>query len=123
MKNGTVVKVADNSGPCFIRIIKIFGKSSQGAAKIGNQVVASVLYTHQRKKFTVNKGSIVRGICIRLADSLRRKDGLRLRFQFPAVIIATRKGMPRGTKIYGPIPKELREKGFIRLVSLATIAL
>lgn len=110
MKNGTVVKVADNSGPCFIRIIKIFGSSSQGSAKIGNQIVGSVLYTHQRKKFNVNKGSLVRGICIRLADSIHRKDGLRLRFQFPSVIIATRSGLPRGTKIFGPILKNYEKK-------------
>jgi large subunit ribosomal protein L14 len=123
MKIGTVVKVADNSGPCFIRIIKIFGSSSEGSTKIGSQIVGSVLSTHGRKKFTVNKGSLVRGICIRLADSICRKDGQRLKFQYPSVIISTRNGLPRGTKIFGPIPKELREKGYIRLVSLATIAI
>lgn len=123
MRNGSVIKVADNSGPCFIRIIKIFGTGSLGSAKIGSHVVGSVLYTHQRKKFKVFKGSLVRAICIRLADSMKRKDGQRLRFQNSSVIIATRTGLPRGTKIFGPIPKELREKGYIRLVSLATIAL
>jgi large subunit ribosomal protein L14 len=123
LKVGTVVKVADNSGPCFIRIIKIFASSSEGSAKIGSQLVGSVLRTHSRKKFTVNKGSLVRAICIRLADAISRKDGQRLRCQYPSVIISTRAGLPRGTKIFGPVPRELREKGYIRVVSLATIAL
>jgi len=123
MKTGTVVKVADNSGPCFVRIIKILRSSPLVTARIGNHIVGSVMYTHQRKKFKVFKGSIVRGVCIRIADSTIRKDGQRLRFQTPAVVIASRNGIPRGTKIYGPIPKELRELGYIRLVSLSTIAL
>lgn len=123
MKVGSVVKVSDNSGPCFIRVIKVFGSSSRGAAKIGSHIVGSVLNTHQRKKFNVHKGSLVRALCIRLADSASRRDGQRLRFQFSSVAIVTRTGLPKGTKVFGPIPKELREQGYIRLVSLSTIAL
>jgi len=123
MKVGTVVRVADNSGACFIRVIKVLQSSPLATAKIGNYVVGSVLRIHSRKKFKVSKGSIVRAICIRIADHASRKDGQKLKFQYPAVVIATRTGMPRSTKIYGPIPKELRELGYIRLVSLSTIAL
>jgi len=123
MQSGTVVQVADNSGPCFIRIIKILRSHPQATAKIGDHVVGSVLYVHQRMKFKVEKGSLVRGICIRIADSHLRSDGQRLRFQYPAVAIVTKNGVPRGTKVYGPLPKELREQGHIRLMSLSTIAL
>jgi large subunit ribosomal protein L14 len=123
MQTGTVVKVADNSGPCFLRIIKILRSDPLATAKIGNHVVGSVLYIHQRLKFKVKKGSIVRAICIRMADAYSRTDGQRLRFQYPAVAIITKNGIPRGTKIFGPIPKELREQGYIRLISLSTIAL
>jgi large subunit ribosomal protein L14 len=123
MQTGTVVKVADNSGPCFIRVIKILKSHPLATAKIGDHVVGSVLYTHQRMKFKVEKGSLVRAICIRIADSRKRTDGQRLKFQYSAVAIVTKNGIPRGTKIYGPVPKELREQGYIRLMSLSTIAL
>jgi large subunit ribosomal protein L14 len=123
MKVGTVVRVADNSGACTMRIIKVLKKTPLSQAKVGDFVVGSVLRVHSRKKFKVNKGSICRAIVIRCADPFKRKDGQRLRFQYPAVIIATKKGIPRSTKIYGPVPKELRELGYIRLISLSTIAL
>jgi large subunit ribosomal protein L14 len=123
MRPGTVVRVADNSGPCFLRIIKILKSSQLATAKIGDFVVGSVLRVHQRKKFKVSKGSLVRALCIRLGNSIKRKDGQCLRFQTSAVVIVTRNGIPRGTKIYGPVPRELREQGFIRLISLSTIAL
>jgi large subunit ribosomal protein L14 len=123
MRPGTIVRVADNSGPCFLKIIKILRSSPLASAKIGDYVVGSVLHIHQRKKFKVSKGSMVRAVCIRIATAIKRKDGQYLKFQEPSVVIVTRNGMPRGTKIYGPVPKELREQGFIRLVSLSTIAL
>lgn len=123
MQIGTVVKIADNSGPVFARIIKVLKKSSKSHTVIGDIIIGSVLRTHERKKFKVSKGSIVRGMVIRCAENHRRKDLTRLRFQYPAVIVITKSGLPRATKIYGPIPKELRERGFIRIVSLSTIAL
>lgn len=123
MRTSTVVKVADNSGPCYLRIIKILRSHPRATAKIGDHVVGSVLYTHQRMKFKVEKGSLVRGICIRVADYHKRADGQRLKFQYSAVAIITKNGIPRGTNIFGPVPKELREQGYIRLMSLSTIAL
>jgi large subunit ribosomal protein L14 len=123
MRTGTIVKVADNSGPCFLRIIKILRSHPLATAKVGDHVVGSVLYTHQRLKFKVGKGSLVRAICIRVADQHRRSDGQRLRFQHPSVVVITKNGVPRGTKIFGPLPKELREQGYIRLISLGTIVL
>jgi large subunit ribosomal protein L14 len=126
MKISTIVKCADNSGPKFVRIIKILKSSAFADAKIGDHLVASVLSVHHNKKFKVNKGSLVRCICIRVSQPIHRKPGNRIRFQYPAVIILKLKEKrwePRGTAIYGPIPRELREKGHIRLVSLSTIAL
>lgn len=123
MQVGTVVKVADNSGVSLLRIIKILKKNPRSIGKLGDFVIGSALRVHNRKKFKVNKGSICRALVIRQAEYHTRKDGIKMRFQWPAVCIVTKKGLPRSTKIYGPVPKELREKGFIRIVSLSTIAL
>jgi large subunit ribosomal protein L14 len=123
MQIGTIVKIADNSGPMYLRVIKVLKKSSKSHPVIGDYIIGSVLRTHERKKFKVSKGSIVRALVIRCAENYRRKDLTRLRFQHPAAVIITKSGLPRATKIYGPIPKELRERGFIRIVSLSTIAL
>jgi large subunit ribosomal protein L14 len=81
------------------------------------------LETHSRKKFKISQGKIVRAIVIRCPEYLTRDDGQMLRFQKPAVAIVSRGGLPRGTKIYGPMSKELREAGHIRLISLGTLAL
>lgn len=78
---------------------------------------------NERKKFKVEKGSIVRAICIRLADTHTRKIGLKFRFLLSTVVCITRNGLPRGNLIYGPVPKELRELGYIRLVSCSTLAI
>lgn len=123
MKSGSIVKIADNSGPTFVRIIKILKKSPHSQAKVGDFVVGSVLRLHDRIKFKVKKGSIVRGLVIRCADPYKRKDGQHFRFQFPAVVIVTKSGLPRSTKIFGPVPKEIREMGLIRVISLSTLAL
>lgn len=123
MKVGTIVEVADNSGACYLRIIKVLRKSPLSQARLGDIVVGSVLRIHQRKKFKVNKGSLCRALVIRTADPLIRQDGQRLRFQYPAVVIVKKNGLPRSTKIYGPVPKELRELGHIRVLSLSTIAI
>lgn len=126
MQIGSIVKCADNSGPKFVRIIKILKSSAFAAAKIGDHIIASVLSTQHRKKFKVHKGSLVYCICIRISQPIHRKPGNRIRFQYPAVIIVSRKKpkeKPMGTAVYGPIPRELREQGYIRLVSLSTIAL
>jgi large subunit ribosomal protein L14 len=98
MQVGSVVRVADNSGACFLRVIKVLGKSPTSQAKTGDFVVGSVLKIHQRKKFKVTKGTICRAIVIRSSDPHKRKDGQRLRFQFPAVAIVTRSGTPRSTR-------------------------
>jgi len=128
MQIGSIVKCADNSGPKFVRIIKILKASAFSAAKTGDHIIASVLSCQHRKKFKVHKGSLVYCICIRISQPIHRKPGNRIRFQYPAVIIVSRKKQkqqekPMGTAVYGPIPRELREQGYIRLVSLSTIAL
>ena len=105
MQIGTVIKIADNSGPYFIRLIKVLRKSSKSHPVIGDLVIGSVLRTHQRKKFKINKGSIIRCMIIRMAENHKRKDGFRFRFQHPAAIAVTKGGLPRATKIYGPIQK------------------
>jgi large subunit ribosomal protein L14 len=124
MRVGSVVRVADNSGVCFLRIIKVLRKKPLAEAKLSDVVIGSAIRIHQRKKFKLNKGTICRALVVRTAEtSQTRFDGHRIRFQYPAVVIITKKGLPRSTKIYGPVPKELRELGYIRVVSLSTIAL
>jgi large subunit ribosomal protein L14 len=123
MTVGSIVRIADNSGPRFIRILKILKKEQKAIAKTGDFIIGSVLSTHSRKKFKVRKGKVVRGIVIRCPENFTRKDGQMLRFQKSAVVIVSRKGIPRGTKVYGPMPKELREAGYIRLISLGSLCL
>jgi len=121
MYTGSVMKVADNSGARFVRIIKVLRKSSFSMAKVGDFLVASVIRINPSKK--VKKGQILRVMVLRSAFALSRKDGHQLRFQRGAIVVVDKKGNPRSTKIHGPVPKELREAGYIRLVSLGSIAL
>ncbi len=123
MQMGSIVKVADNSGPKYVRVIKILGRKPKSRARIGDFIICSVQSVHDRKKFKVMKGSKIRCMVIRIGDIYRRKDGHAFRFDESAVVAVSKKGTPRGTNIYGPIAKEIRQRGYLRLVSLSTIAL
>ncbi len=123
MKVGTLVIVSDNSGVSVLRIIKIIRKSPKAVAKIGDFVIGSAIRINNRKKFKVKKGQIVRALVIRTCESVKYKDGRRLKFQFPAVAIVSRKGNPKGTKIHGPVSLRLREMGFINIISLSSVAI
>ncbi|RYX87176.1 50S ribosomal protein L14 [bacterium] len=121
MRQGTVVRVADNSGARYVRIIKVLRKSPKGYGIIGDQLIASVLHVNPKKK--VKKGQIVRVMVIRSSFPILREDGQQLKFQSSAVVVVDKNGTPRSTKIYGPTVRELRKKGLIRLISLSTIAI
>lgn len=122
MLPGTVVRIADNSGARLLRIIKILGKKPKSRGLIGDSVIGSVIHTNPKKPH-VKTGIIVHATIIRSAISKRRYDDERLRFQYSAVVITNRKNIPKANKIYGPCARELRLKGYIRIVSLASIAL
>jgi len=113
---GSNLKVADNTGAKHIRVIKILGGSKRRYAQIGDIVTASVKVAEPRK--TVKKKDIVKAVIVRQKKALRRKDGSYIRFDENAAVIV--EGfIPKGNRIFGPIPRELKEKGFPKIISLA----
>ena len=109
--------IADNSGAKEILIIKVLGGTRRRYANIGDVVVATV------KKATpsgvVKKGEIVRAVIVRTKTGVRRKDGSYIKFDENAAVILKEDMNPRGTRIFGPVARELREKNFTRILSLA----
>lgn len=112
----TRLKVADNSGAKIIECFKVLGGSRRRYASIGDIVVASVKSSEPQG--TIKKGETVRAVIVRQIQSLRRKDGSCIRFDENAAVIID--GVePKGTRIFGPIPRELKERGFNKIASLA----
>ena len=113
----TLLKVADNSGAKEIMCIRVLGGSKRKFGNIGDVIVASV------KKATpggvVKKGDVVKAVVVRTVNSTRRKDGSYIRFDENAAVIIKDDLTPRGTRIFGPVARELREKKFMKIVSLA----
>jgi len=113
----SVLKVADNSGAKVVRCFRILGGSKRRYAGVGDIVVASVQSAEPRK--TVKKKDVVKVLVIRTKNALRRKDGSYVRFDENAVILVDAKKEPVATRIFGPLPRELKEKGFEKLMTMA----
>ncbi len=112
------LKVADNSGAKEILCIKVLGGSRRRYASIGDVIVASVKQAAPHS--SVKKGSVVKAVIVRTAKEVTRPDGSLIRFDDNAAVILDNEAVgPRGTRIFGPVARELREKGFMRIVSLA----
>ena len=112
------LKVADNSGAKLINVFSVSGKNARRFAGIGDIIVGSVRQAAPNGQ--VKKGDKVYAVIVRLRKELRRKDGSYIRFdENAAVLVDKEKGEPRGTRIFGPIPRELRDKGFAKIISLA----
>ncbi len=112
------LKVADNSGAKLINVFSVSGKNARRFAGIGDIIVGSV--RQAAPNGAVKKGDKVYAVIVRLRKELRRKDGSYIRFdENAAVLVDKEKGEPRGTRIFGPIPRELRDKGFTKIISLA----
>ena len=113
----TYLKVADNSGAKELMCIRVLGGTRRKYANIGDVVVCSV------KKATpggvVKKGDVVKAVIVRSAKCLRRADGTYIRFDENAAVIIKEDKNPRGTRIFGPVAKELREKDYMKILSLA----
>ena len=113
----TYLKVADNSGAKELMCIRVLGGTRRRYANIGDVVVCSV------KKATpggvVKKGDVVKAVIVRSAKGLRRADGTYIRFDENAAVIIKEDKNPRGTRIFGPVAKELREKDYMKILSLA----
>lgn len=113
----TELKVADNSGAKRLRCINVLGQSNKNKGKIGDLVTASV-----KKRIPdsdLEKGEIVRAVIVRTKSNYRRKDGSYIRFDDNAAVLVDERMEPVGTRIFGPVTRELREGDMLRIISLA----
>lgn len=109
--------VADNSGARQIRVIQVMGGSKRRYAGLGDIVTASV--REVLPNAAVKKGDVVKAVIVRIKQDTQRPDGTVIRFDSNAAVIINPQKEPRGTRIFGPVPRELREGGFLRILSLA----
>lgn len=109
--------VADNTGAREILVIRVLGGSKRRYGRIGDVVVATVKSAIPDGQ--VKKSEVVRAVIVRTARGMRRKDGTHIRFDDNAAVIIDKDGQPRGTRVFGPIARELRERGFLKILSLA----
>ncbi|OGZ16364.1 MAG: 50S ribosomal protein L14 [Candidatus Lloydbacteria bacterium RIFOXYC12_FULL_46_25] len=113
----TIVKIADNSGGKIGRVFKVIGGSKRRYAAIGDIVVLSVQTAEPRKP--VKKGDVCRAIVVRTANAHRRVDGSYVRFDENAVVLIDAKNEPRAGRVFGPIPREIADRGYKKIISLA----
>ncbi len=111
------LRVADNTGAKSVMCIKVLGGSKRRYAKIGDIIVVSV--KEATPKGVVKKKSIQKAVVVRQVSTLKRPDGSSLRFDENAVVIVNEQKQPKGTRVFGPIARELRAKGFQKIISLA----
>jgi len=113
----TRLKVADNTGARQIMCIGLLGGTGRKYARVGDVIVASV--KRAIPGGAVKKGEVVRAVVVRTVEPYRRPDGSSIRFDENAAVIITDKNNPRGTRIFGPVAREMREKQFTKIISLA----
>ncbi|MFQ5956589.1 MAG: 50S ribosomal protein L14 [Candidatus Brocadiales bacterium] len=113
----TKLDVADNTGAKKVMCIKVLGGSTKKYASIGDIIVASVKKAMPGGE--VKKGEVVKGVVVRTRQNIGREDGSYLRFDKNAVVIIDNDGNPRGTRIFGAVARELRQKNFMKILSLA----
>lgn len=117
IQNETRLRVADNSGARSLLTIRVLGGSRRRSAGIGDVIVAAV--KEATPGGAVRKGDIVRAVVVRTKKETRRNDGSYIRFGENAGVIINNDGAPRGTRIFGPVARELRDRGYTRIISLA----
>lgn len=113
----SVVRIADNSGAKKALVIRVLGGSKRRYARIGDIVVVAV--KDALPDGTVKKGDVAKAVIVRTTKEVRRRDGSYIRFDENAAVIINDSGEPRATRIFGPVGRELREKRFMKIVSLA----
>ena len=113
----SVLEVADNSGAKKLKTIKVLGGSKRRYASVGDIVVVSVREAAPNGK--VKKGQVTRAVIVRTKKEIRRKDGTYIRFDNNSAVIIDNQGEPIGTRIFGPVARELRARNYMRIVSLA----
>ena len=113
----TNLKVADNSGARRVQCIKVLGGSKRKVASVGDVIVVSIKDAIPRGR--VKKGDVHKAVIVRTAKEIRRQDGSIIRFDDNAAVLINAQGEPIGTRIFGPVTRELRGKNFMKIVSLA----
>ena len=113
----SIVEIADNSGAKSALVVRVLGGTGRRYASIGDMVVLAV--KNSIPGGAVKKGDVVKGVIVRTNKEIRRRDGSYIRFDTNAAVIVTDQKEPRGTRIFGPVARELREKRFMKIVSLA----
>jgi large subunit ribosomal protein L14 len=113
----SMLKIADNSGAKSALCIRVLGGSKRRYASVGDVIVATIKDAIPHSP--VKKGEVVQAVVVRTAKEVRRKDGSYIRFDDNAAVLITPQGEPRGTRIFGPVGRELREKRYMKIVSLA----
>jgi large subunit ribosomal protein L14 len=113
----TRLEVADNSGAKTVMCIKVLGGTRRRYARVGDVIIASVKKAIPGGE--VKQGSVVRGVVVRQRSNLRRDDGSYVRFDTNAIVILDEEGNPKGTRIFGAVARELRERKFMKIISLA----
>ena len=109
--------VADNSGAKRVMCIKVLGGSKRRYATVGDTIIVSIKEAMPRGR--VKKGEVVRAIVVRVSKDMKRKDGSTIRFDSNAAVLVNKQGEPIGTRIFGPVPRELRAKNQMKIISLA----
>ncbi len=117
IQSETKLEVADNSGARRVQCIKVLGGSKRKTASVGDVIVVTVKEAIPRGK--VKKGEIQRAVIVRTAKDVHRPDGSSIRFDRNAAVLIDAQGEPMGTRIFGPVTRELRAKGYMKIISLA----
>ena len=113
----TDLDVADNSGARRVRCIRVLGGSGRRFASVGDIIVVAVKEAIPRGR--VKKGDVLRAVIVRTAKDVRRTDGSAIRFDSNAAVLINKQGEPIGTRMFGPVTRELRGKGYMKIISLA----
>jgi large subunit ribosomal protein L14 len=113
----TVLKVADNSGARELLCIRVLGGSYRKYASVGDEIIGTVKVAQPNAQ--VKKGDVVRAVVVRTVKEYHRPDGSNIRFDENAAVLIQQNNSPRGTRIFGPVARELRERNFMKIVSLA----
>ena len=113
----TMLEVADNSGAKKVQCIKVLGGTHHMVASLGDIIVVSIKSAIPRGK--VKKGDVYKGVIVRVCKEVKRPDGSSIRFDTNAVVLLNKQGDPIGTRVFGPVARELRAKNFTKIISLA----
>lgn len=113
----TILDVADNTGAKKASCIGVIGRSGRLIAEVGDIISANV--KEATTDGTIKRGEVVKAVVVRTKNKIRRPDGTSIRFDSNALVIIDTQKNPKGTRIFGPVPRELRDKGFMKIISLA----